>query len=164
MSQDDTSRLLADYPVIVAVTVQWGDQDAFGHVNNTVFLRWFEVGRIAYFSEIRMMHDAQGAGRGPILAAVACNFRRQVTFPDEVRVGSRVARVGASSLTIEHAVASVRHGAIVADGTSTVVNFDYAAGRSCPVPDDLRRSIEAIESAVRPPGDGPTGGARRCST
>ncbi len=91
--------------MVVPVVVQWGDQDAFGHVNNTVFLRWFEVGRIAYFSEIRMMHDAQAEGRGPILAAVSCNFRRQVAFPDEVRIGSRVARVGTSSIVIEHAVA-----------------------------------------------------------
>ncbi len=159
MTRDDSSRLLEGYPVVVPVVVQWGDQDAFGHVNNTVFLRWFEVGRISYFSEARMAHDARGAGRGPILAAVACNFRRQVTFPDEVLIGSRVSRIGTSSLVIEHAVASVRLGAIVADGRSTVVNFDYAAGESSPVPDELRRVIEAIESTARTPTGGPNGGS-----
>lgn len=155
---DDPLKLLAGYPVVVTIPVQWGDQDAFGHVNNTVFLRWMEAGRIAYFSEARMVHDALGAGRGPILAAVACNFRRQVTYPDEVRVGSRVARIGTSSLVLEQAIASVRLGALVADGTSTVVNFDYAAGKSCTVPDELRRAIEAIESSARGPAGNPTGG------
>ena len=111
MTPPHDSDPLKDYSVIVPVVVQWGDQDAFGHVNNTIFLRWFEVGRIAYFSEIRMMHDAQGAGRGPILAAVACNFRRQVTFPDEVRIGSRLGRIGTSSLVLEHLVVSVGGGA-----------------------------------------------------
>lgn len=159
MTVEHAPSPLADYPVVVPVVVQWGDQDAFGHVNNTVFLRWLEVGRIAYFSEARMMHDAQGAGRGPILAAVSCNFRRQVTFPDEVRIGSRVARIGTSSLVMEHAVVSLGLRSLVADGTSTIVNFDYSAGRSAPVTDELRRSIEAIESAVRKPADGPTGGS-----
>lgn len=155
MSSDHTPDHLADYPVTVPVVVQWGDQDAFGHVNNTVFLRWFEVGRIAYFSQARMMHDAQGEGRGPILAAVSCNFRRQVTFPDEVRVGSRVARVGTSSLVMEHLVVSLALGAVVADGTSTIVNYDYAAGKSCPIPDELRRAIAAIETSVRGRADDP---------
>jgi acyl-CoA thioester hydrolase len=145
----DISKLLADYPVQTPVTVQWCDQDAFGHVNNTIFFRWFEIGRIDYFTRIDMMHDATGAGRGPILAAVACNFRRQVTFPDEVYVGTRVSKIGTSSLVIDHAIASARLGALVADGTSTVVNFDYNAGKSAPVPDELRRAIEAVESAPR---------------
>jgi acyl-CoA thioester hydrolase len=158
MTDDPAARLLAAYPVVVPVVVQWGDQDAFGHVNNTVFLRWLEVGRIAYFSAIDMMHDAQRAGRGPILAAVACNFRRQVTFPDEVRIGSRVARVGTSSVVIEHAIASVRHRAIVADGTSTIVNYDYNAGASQPVTDALRGAITDLEATVRHRPAGPGGG------
>lgn len=148
MNPGNIPGLLASYPVVVPVVVQWGDQDAIGHVNNTVFLRWMEVGRIAYFSEIRLGHATVGAGRGPILASVACNFRRQVTFPDEVRVGTRVAKVGTSSVVLEHAVASVRHEAIVADGTSTIVHYDYEAGRSCPVPAETRRVIARIEAGA----------------
>lgn len=161
---DDPRKHLADYPVVVTIPVQWGDQDAFGHVNNTVFLRWMEAGRIAYFSEARMVHDALGAGRGPILAAVTCNFRRQVTFPDEIRVGSRVARIGTSSLVLEQAIASARLDTLVADGSSTVVNFDYSAGKSCAVPDQLRRAIEVIESSARRAAGGIEGGIERCST
>jgi acyl-CoA thioester hydrolase len=159
MTRDDTSRLMRGYSVVVPVVVQWGDLDAFGHVNNTVFLRWFEVGRIRYFSEARMTHDALGAGQGPILASVTCNFRRQVNFPDEVLVGSRVTRIGTSSLVIEHAIASVLLGEMVADGSSTVVNFDYVAGVPFPVPDELRRAIEAIESTARTHAGGQTGGS-----
>jgi acyl-CoA thioester hydrolase len=157
MNPGNISALLAGHPVVVPVVVQWGDQDAIGHVNNTVFLRWMEVGRIAYFSEIRLGHATVGGGRGPILASVACNFRRQVTFPDEVRIGTRVARVGSSSILLEHAVASVRHAAIVADGTSTIVHYDYEAGRSCPVPAEVRRAIARIEAGAGHPIDGPAG-------
>ena len=55
---------------------------------------------------------------------------------------------------IEHAIASVRLGAVVADGTSTIVNYDYEAGRSIPVGDELRRGIAEMEARVgrRPEG------------
>jgi len=143
MPSDDKPSPLAGYPDVVTVPVQWGDQDAFGHVNNTVFLRWFEVGRISYL-RLGMSHDATGLGLGPILAAVACNFRRQVTFPDGVRIGTRVARVGRSSLLLEHAIEGEVCGTIVADGTSTVVYYDYKAGESCPIPDAVRLAIGGV--------------------
>ncbi len=147
---EEANAASGDFPVETTVVVQWGDQDAFGHVNNTVFLRWFETGRIAYFSRILMPHEAAGAGRGVILAATTCNFRREVTFPDEVVIASRVTRIGRSSLTLDHRVVSRRHGAVAADGTSTVVHFDYQSRRSLPIPDELRRAIEAVEASVGP--------------
>ena len=39
-------------PVSVQIPVAWGDMDAFGHVNNTVYLRWFETARIAFFRAV----------------------------------------------------------------------------------------------------------------
>jgi len=42
---------LADHPVVITWPVQWGDQDAFGHVNNVVYFRWMESARIAYFRQ-----------------------------------------------------------------------------------------------------------------
>ncbi len=49
---DPEPSALAGFPVVLAVPVWWGDQDAFGHVNNTVYLRWFESARIAYSREV----------------------------------------------------------------------------------------------------------------
>src|SRR5213595_1205377 len=67
---------LIGFPIIVSWPVQWGDQDAFGHVNNTVYFRWFESGRIACFDRIGLGHAIPGTGLGPILAAINCNYRR----------------------------------------------------------------------------------------
>ncbi|MBC8876759.1 MAG: acyl-CoA thioesterase, partial [Planctomycetes bacterium] len=61
----DDSRVLADYPSVVTLPVQWGDQDAFGHVNNTVPLRWFETSRIAYLEQSGLGYMMSGAGLGP---------------------------------------------------------------------------------------------------
>ena len=72
-----------------------------------------------------------------------------MTYPDTVTIGTRVARVVNSSMLLEHAIVSDARGEIVADGTSTVVHFDYAAGKSCPIPDELRRSIAEFEATRR---------------
>lgn len=142
---DDQGDLLAGYPVVIEVPVWWGDQDAFQHVNNTIFLRWFESARIAYTTRAGMPELLRTQRVGPILASVTCHFRRQVRFPDTVRVGARIERIGRTSLTMTHAVASRGQGAIAAQGTSAIVVYDYKAERPVPVPPTLREAIETIE-------------------
>jgi acyl-CoA thioester hydrolase len=141
---EQTHDLLAKFPVVIRVPVQWGDQDALGHVNNTVPHRWFESARIALFGRIGLLDLRKEQGIGPILAATSCDYRRQINFPDTVQVGIRVARVGNSSIALEHAIVSETQGAIVAEGTSTTVVFDYEAHKSHPVPETVRRAIEAL--------------------
>ena len=146
MVDEGSPSLLSDFPDVVAVQVQWGDQDAFGHVNNTVFLRWFEIARISYVDRLGLSHDVSKGSFAPILAALTCNFRSQVTFPDRISVGTRVSRVGNRSLVMDHAIFSDRLQAIVADGTSTIVHFDYAAGKSAPLSEECRSKIAEIEA------------------
>ena len=50
------------WPVRRELPVQWGDMDAFAHVNNTVYLRWFETVRIAYFEELDVPRTPQDRG------------------------------------------------------------------------------------------------------
>ena len=142
---EPTSNPLSQYPVVVTLPLQWGDQDAFGHVNNTVPIRWFESARIAYLEQSDTSHMMQAGGIGPILAAVTCNYRRQLHYPDRVSIGARVTRLGRSSMIMEHAVYSEKLNAIAADGTSTVVVFDYAANRPTRIPDEIRKGFESLE-------------------
>ncbi len=142
---DQPSSRRADYPVIISLPVQWGDQDMFGHVNNTVFFRWFESARIEYLDRIGLSDLKQREQVGPILAAIGCNYRRQLTFPDTVDIGSRVTRIGHTSVTMSHALWSERQQALVADGDSTIVAFDYRTQRPVPVPDAIRQAIEKVE-------------------
>jgi acyl-CoA thioester hydrolase len=139
------AELLSEFPVVVQYPVQWGEQDAFGHVNNIIHFRWFESARIEYLTRLGV--DAAG-GRpsvGPILAAISCDYRRQLNFPDTVHVGARVVRIGRSSLQMEHRIVSERQAEVVAEGKSTVVVFDYNANKPHPVPDDLRAAISKLE-------------------
>ena len=137
--------LLEGYPVVIALPVQWGDQDAFGHVNNTVYFRWFESARIAYFLRIGLRTLQADERIGSILASSSCDYRKSITFPDAIRVGVRVTRIGRTSIGFEHRIVSEAQEVLAAEGTSTVVVIDYADNRPRPVPDSVRQAIAALE-------------------
>jgi acyl-CoA thioester hydrolase len=147
MGQENrVETLLAGFPVVITIPVQWGDQDAFGHVNNTVYFRWLESARIAYSQRIGLFDLLSAERIGPILASTSCDYRRPVNFPDSIGVGIRVTRIGRTSLGHEHWIVSQNQEAVVAEGTSTIVIFNYAANQSQPVPASIRQAIEALES------------------
>lgn len=151
MTEDDsTAALLADCPVTIEVPLLWGDQDAFGHVNHVRYFRWYETARILYAEKVGLMRLHREERIGPILASVTNNYRRQLTFPDTVRVGVRIKRIGSSSIGLEHRIVSTTQNALAADGTSTLVVFDYNHQRPTRVPEQLRRAIEELEGRELP--------------
>ncbi len=125
--------------------MQWGDQDALGHVNNIVYFRWFESARIEYLQRIGVNVTGLDGSAGVVLAAIHCDFRRPLTYPDTLDIGARVTRIGRSSMTMEHAIYSGAQQAVVAEGSSTLVIFDHASGKPQRVETDFRRSIERLE-------------------
>jgi acyl-CoA thioester hydrolase len=138
-------ELLRDYPVVVALSVEWGDQDILAHVNNTVFLKWCETSRVVYLEKSGLWRFVKEEGRGPIIAALSCNYRRPVTFPDTIHVGSRVTRIGRSSFRMEHALVSLAQDAVVAEVDSTMVFVEYSSGKTHAVPPDVREAMERLE-------------------
>ena len=142
----ETSPLLADFPVVVTLPIQWGDQDAFGHVNNTVFLRWFETARIAYSERVGFDQLLKTIGVGPILAAIHCNYRRQVKYPDTIQIGARVTKLGRTSLIMQHHAVSLNQQTLVADGDSTIVSFNYRDQRPAALSPEMRAAMESLEA------------------
>jgi acyl-CoA thioester hydrolase len=135
---------LAGFPVSVTIPVQWGEQDPFGHVNNIMYFRWCETARIVYFQQAGLMEMFAKENVGPILAHIGCNFRAPVTYPDTVHVGARVSKIGRTSIRMEHRIVSDALG-LAADADSTIVVYDYSAGKSHPVPEVIREAIGRLE-------------------
>jgi acyl-CoA thioester hydrolase len=136
---------LATHPHIVAIPIQWGDQDAFGHVNGVMYFRWFETARVEYLHRAGLAHLMSNTSIGPILASIQCDYRRQLSHPDTILVSAGITGIGRSSLKMAHLIYSQTQGAVVAQGDSTIVVFDYAQQRPTPVPDDVRGKIEQME-------------------
>jgi acyl-CoA thioester hydrolase len=142
---DKIKSLLAEFPVVIVQPVQWGEQDALGHVNHVTYFRWYESARIAYSLRIGLMDLHKSERIGPILASVANDYRHQINYPDTVHVGVRVTRIGRSSLAMEHKIVSQNGLVVAAEGHSTIVVFDYQANKSHPVPARIRHAIESVE-------------------
>jgi acyl-CoA thioester hydrolase len=136
-------------PVSIRQPVAWGELDALGHVNNTVYLRWFENVRISWFERIGMaalfVPQGERSGMGPILARIECDYRLPVEFPDVIWASARCLELGRSSLTLQTRIWSERRAAIVAEGGVVMVMYDYAAQRSAPIPEAVRAAIVALD-------------------
>jgi len=138
---------LVDFPIIWSHPVQWGEQDAFGHVNGTVYFRWFENARIDYMNRIDSEVTMHAGRIGPILATIKCDYKRQLKYPDTVHLGTRVSKIGRTSFQLTHAVFSEQHQAVAATGDSTIVILDYDSGIPQRVPDSIRTQIAAMQSS-----------------
>ena len=144
MVNDSPSELSA-FPVVIEWPIQWGDQDSFGHVNNTIYMRWFESARIAYLERLGRGAMMNGVGLGPIMAAITCNYRKQLKYPDTILIGAKITKIGNSSMTMTHAIYSRTGQSIAADGESVIVMINYDTGKTTRVPDDMRQAISQLE-------------------
>ena len=147
MESRPASDPLRGFPIVVIVNVAWGELDAFGHVNNTVYFRYFEDARIAYLDAIGF-RGGPPTGVGPILHSTMCRFRRPLGYPDTLRVGARVTEVGDDRLTMEYRVVSGRLGEVAAEGGGVLVAFDYAKGAKVALPRGVRARIDPLERGV----------------
>lgn len=139
------STPLPDFPVTVELPVAWGEMDSFGHVNNTVFFKYFETARIAYFDRIGYDTLMAEQGLGPILAETSCRFRRPLTYPDRVVVGARVPEVGEDRFVMEYRIWSARWEGAAGKGDGLIVSYDYRKQKRVPLPDSVRAAIEELE-------------------
>ena|SRR5450432_530602 len=136
------------YPVTIAFDVQWGDMDAFGHVNNARYFTWFESCRSAYFLRLGLRMN-QPSSLGPILASVTCDYVAPVVYPASLVAGVRIPKIGNTSFAMDYGLwkkDTPDH--LVARGTSVVVLFDYVSAKKVRVPDAIRDQISKIEASV----------------
>ncbi len=140
-----TDSPLPELPITVRFPVHWGEMDAFSHVNNVTYFRYFETARIAYFDAIGYRESMEQNGIGPILASTSCRFRRPLSYPDDLVVGAGVSDVGTDAFTMQYAVWSQQLGTIAARGEGAIVNYDYRGGRRAPLADAVRQAIAQLE-------------------
>jgi acyl-CoA thioester hydrolase len=137
------------YPVVIEIPIAWGEMDAFQHVNNIVYFRYFESARIAYFGRLKMMDLMNRTGIGPILAATSCRFKTPLTYPDTVLVGAKVTGIEEDRFIMDYRVMSKKQQKIAAEGDGVIVAFNYRENKKAIVPEELKQRILNIEDTVK---------------
>ena len=138
------SPLKEKYPIVLYQDVHWGDMDAFGHVNNRVYFRYFEDARMQFFEMTRMSEYLEAHQVGPILAATNCNFRLPLQYPDRIHIAGIGTIISPKKIRMEYTIYSENYSAIAAEGEGLVVYYDYAAAKSCEIPDVVAQAINSL--------------------
>ena len=125
----------------MVIPIRWGDMDAMGHVNNTIYFRYMEIVRIEWLHSVGGSPDP--AGEGPVIVNAFCNFIKQLEYPGDVLAKHYVANPGRSSfetyITLERGDAP---GVIYASGGAKTVWVNFPQQKSVPLPEALRRIVE----------------------
>ena len=137
---------LTNFPVTIELPVVWGDMDAFAHVNNSVYFRYFESAHIAYFEKIEFTKLKENIGVGPILAKTGCRFKKALTFPDIVQIGARATDIEEDRFLINYRVVSQKLNGVAAEGEGMFVCFDYTKNKKTSLPATLVENIKRIEN------------------
>jgi acyl-CoA thioester hydrolase len=138
-------KILKEYPLTIEQDVVWGEMDALNHVNNTVYFRYFENARIAYFDKLKFMQQLQGLHLAPVLASTQCRFKLPLTFPDRITIGARISEISEDRFTMQYAVFSHQHQRVAAEGEALVVAYNVAKQRKDKLPESIVQAIQAIE-------------------
>ena len=136
MSQNEAAKLAFS----CEIPVRWGDMDAYGHVNNTLYFRYFEEARFMWMLDkgIPLKSDTH-----PVVVTIGCTFMRPIFHPETLRIDLYVGEPGRSSFMVTYKVfTSAQPDVPAAEGYSKVVWVSSVDGKSVPLPDVVRSWFE----------------------
>ena len=125
------------------VTTRWADNDAYGHVNNTVYYEWFDSAVNAWMVEQGMLDIAHSDPIG-LVVETRCSYFAPLAFPQDVDVGLAVASLGRSSIRSRIGIFAAGEEQAAAQGEFVHVVVDRASRRPVDIPQDWRLALEAI--------------------
>jgi acyl-CoA thioester hydrolase len=121
------------------IPIRWGDMDAMGHVNNTVYFRYMEQTRISWFDALVPAAEAW-KDTGIVIANASCNFKRALGYPGTVEVRLAIDPPGGSSVGTFY---ELRMGdTLYADGAAVVVFIDMKSQKPIRIPEGIRSLLQ----------------------
>ncbi len=135
------NEILNDYTTVEEIPVRWGDMDARGHVNNTIYLRYFESSRIALFRGLNLYEEPTEVRIGPILSFQSCSYKAPLTYPDTIYVGAKITAIKGSKIIIKHSIVSKKLNRTVAEGEAHIIWYDYDTQKRAIISDELKQKF-----------------------
>jgi acyl-CoA thioester hydrolase len=126
------------------IYIRYADIDVMGHVNNTVYLHYFEQARMAWFHEL-IGGEWDWNSDGLILARNEIDYKLPLFLHDKAVVETTVEHVGNKSMKLSYRVLKAHEDTqvLVATGASILVSFDHKTQQTQPIPESWRNAITA---------------------
>lgn len=121
------------------IPIRWGDMDAYGHVNNTIYFRYMEQCRVEYLE--RLGYKVAPEGSAPVIVNASCTFLVPMNYPGTVEIRMFCGHPGRSSIPTHYEMRLQGSDLLYATGESKIVWMDVASGKSVPIPDALRAQL-----------------------
>jgi len=128
--------------VIIEIPVAWGEMDAFQHVNNVAYFRYFENARIAYLDNIGASGYMKQHNIGPVLASTQCEYKAPLIYPDTVLIGAKTQDIGEDRFTHQYIIVSHQSQRVAARGQCLVVFYDFNQKAKTAIPELVRAKME----------------------
>ncbi len=142
-SQDSGARRTGAARILVFeldIPIRWGDMDAMGHVNNTVYFRYLEQLRISWFDAMGFSPDP--AEQGPVIVNAQCSFIQELRYPGTVHCRQYSGEIGRSSFETWAVLSRTDDpDTTYAEGGAKVVWVDHPKRKSAPLPEATRQAI-----------------------
>jgi acyl-CoA thioester hydrolase len=131
------------YRHFTTITMRWADNDAYGHVNNTVHYQWFDSAVNAWLVDAGLLDIERGDPIG-LVAETGCAYFAPLSFPGEVEVGIAVDRLGTTSVTYRLGIFGKGEAEPAAQGHFTHVYVERGSRRPVPLPGRWREAFAAL--------------------
>lgn len=134
------------YPINTTQELIWADMDAYQHINNAVYFRYFEDARMKYFEKIGVPDYMRNNNIGPILASTKADYKAPLVYPDTITISAKITEIANKKLSMQYSVYSQALDKIVAVGEALIVYFNYSLGKSCEIPESIAKQIQQLEN------------------
>jgi acyl-CoA thioester hydrolase len=121
------------------IEIRWGDMDAMGHVNNTVYFRYMEQARIDWFESLVPRGEAWRT-MSIVIVNASCNFKKPINYPGMVEVRVFAGAPGGSSVPTYYELRVESQ--LYADGAATVVFVDPQKQKPMRIPEEIRSLMQ----------------------
>ncbi|MDX1694456.1 MAG: thioesterase family protein [Ketobacteraceae bacterium] len=138
-----TPPAASDYRYFLPITTRWKDNDIYGHVNNVTYYAYFDTVANQYLIEAGGLDIHKDTVVGFVVNS-GCNYYAPVAFPDRLRAGLRVNRLGNSSVEYGIAIFKGEGDTAVADGHFVHVFVDKASNKAVAIPDAIKAALQKI--------------------
>lgn len=126
------------------IQLRWKDIDQFGHVNNAVYLTYFETARFYYNRDVNQWNWEQDQY---IIASIKVDYLRPIFYPGDIKVYLRTTDVGEKSFVFHYAITFQRNSVekLAATGQSTQVFYDLRNQKTIPIPETIKNQWKEFE-------------------
>jgi len=124
-------------------STRWADNDAYGHVNNTVYYQWFDSAVNAWLIDQGLISLGDDAAIA-LVVETRCTFAAPLSYPSEVDVGISIMEIGRSSMRYRIGIFAIDSPTAAAEGEFVHVLVDRETNRSISLPEEWRSKLESL--------------------